>query len=191
MKLGEIQTGQGGRGVYRAPTKPVKIKVLSTSPSGEQQVSDAEAVLAFVSEHEREEARVEAERDLAKRYSGGIIPQSVLDDAVVYYVLQRALRDADDPRQPFADGGVAQLKSALHQRAAIDLFVTYQRWCAQEFPPQVDDEVFESMVEEARKKSLADLLSAFDSSQILAAMPSLVALFGKSKTQTSGGGEPG
>lgn len=190
MKLGEILAGQEGRGVFRAPTKRIKLKVLGANASGEQTVADAEAVLSFVPEHEREEARIEAERSLAKQYPG-LVPEPVLHDARVYHLLQRALRDADDPRQPFAEGGVVQLKRALHQRTALDAYVAYERWCAQEFPEQVDEDVFEQLVEEAKKKSLVDLLSAHDSSRILEAMPSLVAHFGRSRTQTSGGGEPG
>jgi hypothetical protein len=73
----------------------------------------------------------------------------------------------------------------------LDLAMEYDRWCAEEFPERVDEDTFEALVEEAKKKSLGDLLSSRESSEILRALPSLVAHFGKSTIPPSGDGDPG
>lgn len=191
MQLGDIFAGAGasGSGVYRAPTKSVKLKLVQEI-DGELFVADGRAVLRFVPEDAAEECRIAAEKELRVQFPDGGVPGDLLADNRAFHILQRALRDTDDPRKPFA-ASVRELKSALQQRAAIEAFDTYAQWVREEFPAQVDDETFEELVEAASKKSLPDLFSDFDSAKISRAWPSLVAHFGKSKTLTSGAGEPG
>lgn len=189
MKLGDIIAGGGSTGAYRAPTKSVKFKVLGENSQSEQVIADARAELRFVPEDEAVECRDTAERVLRKKFADAI-PADLLLDERAFQLLQRALRDADDPRQPFA-ASVTELRSGLQRREANRLVNVYEQWVAEEFPEQVDDDIFEQLVEEAKKKSLADLLSSHESSTILRALPSLVAHFGKSPMLTSGDGELG
>lgn len=189
MQLGDIFAGGKSPGVYRAPTKHVKLKLVQDI-DGVLHVADAPAVLRFVPEDEAEECRIAAEKELRQQFPDGNIPSDLLADSKAFHILQRALRDADDPRRAFALS-VRELKSAMQQRVGVETWTIYQIWVAEEFPEQVDDETFEELVEAASKKSLPDLFSQFDSSKIRRAWPSLVAHFGKSKTPTSGAGEPG
>ena len=189
MKLGEIITGKAG-GVYEAPTRSVKFKVIGRRATGEQVVADADASIAFVPEALRVESRVAAEKALRKEFPDGA-PSDLLNDERVYHLLLKCLKDSDDHRQPFAMT-VDELKSSLHRRVAVDLYTAYEKFSADEFPEDIDVDAFEQLVEEAKKKSLADLLLSHGSEQILQALPSLVAHFGKSnQTPTSGAGEPG
>jgi hypothetical protein len=191
MQLGDIFAGasKAGSGVFRAPTKSVKFKVVRDI-DGELFVADARAVLRFVPEDAAEECKVAAEKELRKKFPDGA-PVELLLNARAFHVLQRALRDVDDPRVPFASS-VDELKGALQERVAVDVYNTYVEWVKEEFPEIVDDETFDELVEAASKKSLPDLFSLFDSSKIRRAWPSLVAHFGRSTpTQMSGGGEPG
>jgi len=185
MKLGDI-LGAG----FEAPHHKVTFKVIGKDRQGSQVVADASAVLAFVSEDDRKECWREADRETRKKYPDGDAPEAVTSDERCYHLLCRALRDEDDPRQPFA-GNVGELRRALSANTFVELMRTYNEFCADEFPPHVDVDTFEKLAEEAKKKSLLDLLSQYDSWTILRALPSLVARFGKLKTETSGGGELG
>jgi hypothetical protein len=191
VQLGDIFAGAGksGSGVFRAPTKPVRFKVVN-DVDGELYVADARAVLRFVPEDVAEECKIAAEKELRKKFPDGA-PVELLLNARAFHVLQRALRDSDDSRVPFA-ASVDELKGALQERVAVEVYNTYVEWVKEEFPETVDDETFEELVEAAAKKSLPDLFSLFDSSKIRRAWPSLVAHFGKSKpTPTSGDGALG
>jgi hypothetical protein len=191
MKLGEILRKSGG--AFRAPTKPVKFKVIGRDPSsGDQTVADAEAVLVFVDESEREEALIESEKYIRKKFPDGVmLSADRLTDSHTYHLLAKALRDADDPRQPFAAGGVSELRASLHRNEAQHVYSEYLRFVDEEFPEHVDDETFEELADAAAKKSLRDLLSSFDLSTIRRALPSLVARFSKSTTPTSSDGRHG
>lgn len=190
MKLGEIITGKAG-GVYDAPTRPVRFKVIGKRANGEQVVADAEAVIAFVPESQRVESRVAADKALRMSFPDGNAPADLLNDERVYHLLLKCLKDSDDHRQPFAMT-VDELKGSLHRRVAVDLYTAYEKFSADEFPEEMDVDTFEQLVEEAKKKSLCDLLSSHGSELILRALPSLAAHFGKSQpTPTSGAGEPG
>lgn len=190
MKLGDIfAQASKGSGVYRAPTKRVKFKVMQEI-DGELHWADAEAALRFVPEDEAEDGRIAAEVELRKKFKGDVVPTDLLADARAFELLHRSLRDADDDRVAFAQSTQA-LKSALQVREAQRLHQAYLEWAHEEFPDLVDDETFEELVEAASKKSLPDLFSQFDSSKIRRAWGSLVAHFGKSQTPTSGAGEPG
>jgi hypothetical protein len=102
VKLGDLLAGGVSEGVYVAPTKAVTFKVIGKNAEGQQTVADAKAVLAFVPEGEREEARIAAEMYLRKKFPAGDAPQDIASDLKAFYVLQRALRDPDDVAQPFA-----------------------------------------------------------------------------------------
>lgn len=187
MKLGEIRSGKGG--AYRAPTKPVKFTVMYQDAGGQQMFAEAEAVLRFVPEDEAEECRVAAAKKMASQFPDGA-PQDLVAEARCCEILHRALRDKDAQREPFADSP-ADLRQALQQRTFEFLWDTYYDWSRAEFPDQVTEEDYEELVGDAAKKSLPDLLSQHGSSKIRRAWASLVAHYGRSRTQTSTAGEPG
>jgi hypothetical protein len=82
------------------------------------------------------------------------------------------------------------LKLALVRREAARAWAEYQTFEFEEYPPFITPEEEAALVEEARKKSLADLLSSGSSSRILQGWGSLRAAFGRSPTPTSSAGEP-
>jgi hypothetical protein len=188
VQLGDLM--RAGDGVFRAPTRPVAFKAIGRDGEGNRIVRDVAAVLEFVDEDDRETARIEAEKELRKSFPAGDPPADVLNDARAYRVLLLALRDADDPRKPFALS-FPELRRSLHHLEARRIYLDYLDWCDLEFPSQIDDDQFDALVEEAKKKSFGDLLSSHDSLLIVRALPSLVARFGKSTTEQSGAGEPG
>lgn len=191
MKIGDIFAGSGSStGVYRAPTRQVKIKLIGDNEVAEQTVAETRAVLRFVPEDAAAETRVAAEKELREQFPDGNPPSDLVADARAFHLLQRALRDADDPRQPFAMS-VKELRASLQRREALGLFASYTQFVTDEFPEHIDDDLFAELVDEAAKKSLSALLSSHDSSKILRALPSLVEHFGRSPTPTSGDGEPG
>lgn len=189
MKLGEIVSSKSG-GAFRAPTKPVKFKVLGQNNRGEQIIADAEAVLVLVPEEEREAALIDSEKAMRKQFPDGIVSPDRLLDSHAYHTLAIALRDTDDAAALFAPN-VPALKGALHKNVARALYEQYLEFCNDEFPEVVDDETFAAMIEDAKKKSLPDLLSQYGSSTMKRAWGSLVAHFGTSPTPTSGDGELG
>lgn len=185
MNLSDILMGKSGP-TFDAPSKSVKFKVIGRDPQGSQTVADAEAALVFVTEDERTEARVAAELEVRKR---GTADPEVLYDTRVYRLLTYALRDSEDHRKPFVSD-VNLLQRSLNRRTVMELFSAYEQFVADEFPAQMDEELFEKLVESAKGKYLSDLLSSHDSWTILRAMPALVAHFGQLQTETSGSGEP-
>lgn len=176
MKLSDFLSQAGGHASL-APTKPVKFKVLGRNQGGEQVVADAEAILVFVSEKERQEAIRDAHQELRRLYDKMPVPDERLSDEISYQLLFRALRDSTDQRVAFA-GSVPELRAAMSLRVCSELVATYHEWVAQEFPEEIDEEQFQKLVEEAKKVCFFDLVSAFGSRTIQRAMPSLLAISG-------------
>lgn len=174
MKLGDILSGSGS--CRPAPTRLASFKVVGYDNAHGRVVADATARLTFVDERSRLDALAEVNADLAKTHKTEPATAARRSDEEIFHVLFRALKDADDPRQPFAES-VTALKNALVISVARELWEEYSAFVAEEFPPWIDEEEFKALVEEAKKKSLSDLLSSPSSSQIRRAMPSLVAHF--------------
>lgn len=189
MNIGQILQKAGG--AFAAPTKTVTFKVVGRDADGRQIISDASAALVFVDEREREAALIESEKFLRTKFPDGVmLSADRLLDSNTYHLLQKALRDSDDARKPFAFT-VDDLKSCLQRNHAVKVYADYLRFVDEEFPEEVDSDTFEELAEAAGKKSLSDLLSQFGSSVIRRALPSLAARLSKSQTPTSTDGEPG
>jgi len=161
-----------------APAKPVKFKVIGSNAKGHQTTMDASAVLVFVPEHARQRALLEAEKAMHAESDGKVISPDRQDDENIYHILFEALRDESDHRTYFARN-FKELKLALVKPVAKELYTTYTHWVSEEFPASIDDAQFDALVEEAKKKSLVDLLSCTEFSTILRVLPSLAALYGK------------
>lgn len=183
MKLGEhFLTGGRSRS---APTRSVSFRACGTAPGGvEKMIAEVSACLAFVNEGARAEAIRDANDYLLKFYRGQPIPAQAREDEETYHILNLALRDAGDPRQPLCANGVDELRQALVLHVARELWVAFTAFMAEEFPSQVSAETFGELVEDAKKKSLPDLLSGYGFSTILRSLPSLAAALGTSPTQT-------
>ena len=178
MKLRDLLSSAGSR---LAPTRPIRWKAIGYNERHERVMADVSAVFAFVDERQRQEALRDAAKALAKDYGSEPVPPSRRTDEESYHLLNRALRDADDPRSPFAES-VEELKQALVFEATREVMSEYDRFCVEEFPPEVSEEEFKELVAEARTSFLSDLLSSSRSLQIRRAWPSLVAHFGASPT---------
>lgn len=181
MKLSDFLNAQGR--ARPAPTRPINFKVLGRDQRASVMVADASAELAFVPEGARQEALRDADKIVMDAYGSATVPTDRREDERAYHVLYRALRDKDDPRQPFADS-ISELKGALVLPEAQRLYNEYKQFEAEEFPDIVDAEMFERMVEEAKKNSLSDLLSSFGFDVVRRSMPGLISRLGKSLTQT-------
>lgn len=172
MKLHDFLSAQGG--VRTAATRPVKMRVVGLDPSARSVVAEARAEIAHVSERERQQALREADRALHDLYLHDPVPEDRREDERTYHILQRALRDADDVRQPFSDS-VTELKSALVLAEARRVWAAYVQFMEEEFPDQVDGETFERLVEEAKKASVPDLIASFGFDAVRRSMPGLLA----------------
>src|SRR5258706_16127328 len=143
MKLGEIITGRAG-GVYEAPTRAIRFKILGRNAQGAQVVADAHAVLAFISEDSRGRASADAEKEMRRKFPEGNAPADLLIQERIFHLLVRALRDADDDRQPFTSSPL-ELKSALQKNVAEAIFIEYGQFCADEFPDAIKEETFNEL----------------------------------------------
>lgn len=169
MRLGDfINTAGAGT---PAPTCPVSFKVIGLNSAGQQITGQANAVLVFISEKERQEAKREALLRMRELYKDQPIPSDQLSDEETYEILRCALRNPDDPRQKL--GSTAELKMTIVEDVAKEIWRTYGVFLDEEFPPSIDAKTFAELVADAEKKSLAALLQSGGSS-IRRALPSLV-----------------
>lgn len=143
-----------------AATRSVTFRVLGNDAGMNGVVADARAELAYVSEHVRHEAMREADAALREAYAGKDPQEDRRNDERTYHVLCRALRDADDVRQPFA-GTVRELKGALVLAEAHRIWAAYADFMDEEFPDEIDAETFEKLVADSKKNTLADLISSY------------------------------
>lgn len=152
----------------------VTFRLVGTNRSGERvKHEQAQALLWFVTEWQRQEAYRDADKALAEIYKDRPIPVDRLIDERNYHVLFRALRDPSPPHPTFADT-VLQLQNALVIDEAQHVWSEYERFREEEFPSHIDEKAFAALVEEAKKNSLSDLLTSSGSSLIRRAWPSLL-----------------
>jgi hypothetical protein len=173
MKLGDILRGATMR---PSVTRPVTFKVRCENPDGVVVDGLAKAVFLAVPEDQRTEALFEAQAALEKRFPGKAPPAGVAGDEEAYHLLFRALHDAE-PRANgtyarFADT-VTELRNALVLPVVQRLYAEYHAFVASEYPPMVPDEEFDKLVEEAKKNSMADLLSSYGFERCAALLSSL------------------
>ena len=133
---------------------------------------DAEALFRFVNEEERADLSAKADAEVAKRYEGRAVPPDRLRDERTFYLLHAALRDADSPKDALA-ASVLLLRRALVLEEAQRIQQEYDQWIAEEFPPHVSDEEMKQLIEDAKKNSLADLLTSYGYKRTLSALRSL------------------
>jgi len=151
MKLGQFLSGAA-----QAPTKAISFPVVGVNGQGVKSRATARAVFAFVDEHQRAEALRDAHAYLARLYvdKDGTplqVPPRRRDEEETYQVLFRALRDADDPDQPFAETMLA-LRHALVDQVADQLARAYRKWVDEEFPDSITRDKFDELVAEAEGK---------------------------------------
>lgn len=177
MKLGEFLSGA----TATAPGKPVKFKIFGGKvQSSEKVFVDVEAVLTFVSEDERQAANCDAQKHIKLLYGDVEPPANAFADEVAYQILFRSLRDSQSANfaAPFADT-IIQLRKVLAAKPAKDLYVKYLDFVYEEFPDDISPDELEALTKDAEKKSFAVLLSEYEFSKIVRALPSLADRFGK------------
>lgn len=172
MKLGEILSAKHQSGLVPSVMRPVEFKVIGKGKgSGEHVTTSAKAILAIVSEEERMLAQRDANEAVISRYGERHPVGEAFYDEHVFQMLARAMRDADDPRGNFATAD--ELRKALARPVAMELYSTYLDYEREEFPDRIDEAMMKKLVDDAKKKSAADLLCAYGSSLILKALPTL------------------
>lgn len=172
MKLGDILSAKNQAGLVPSVTRDVEFKIVGKGKgSGDPVTATAKATLAVINEEERAEAIREATLAVAKLFSDVAAPQESMGFETAIHVLAKALRDRDDPRGHFAN--VDELRRALVQPVATRLYSEYLAYQAEEFPDTVDNATFNRLLEDAKKKSVVDLLFTYGSSLILRVMPTL------------------
>jgi hypothetical protein len=151
--------------------------------------AEVTATLAYVDEFQRAEALAAAEKSVRSRFPTGPLPEVQLGNEETYQILFRALRDAEDPKRPFADS-VDELRLSIVKPVAAWLYREYELLIEEEFPTIPTDEQFDELVADAEKKSLRALLTSMGFLRLARALPSLAAHFARSPIETSGAGEP-
>lgn len=124
---------------------------------------DVTAVIAPMSEEEREQVRVDAAAALRKRFPDDPIPLDVQADEALYHRIAACLRNPDKPAETFFVS-VTECRGALTLPVARDLADEIEAFQIEEFPPAVDSETMARLEKEAREKSLRALLSDAESS---------------------------
>lgn len=185
MKLGAILKSPANKSPIIS--RPVAFEIIGEGPDAAPFKSSVEAVFVPLSEDQREQALVEADAELAKKYQGQPVPAIVRVNSQTYHVLSKALRDAEPAANgyhaSFADSA-AELRSAIPMPVCRRLDEEYTRFLAEEFPVPVGDDEFNSLVDEVKKNSLSDLLSEFGYEKAVALLRHLASTSGSSATQT-------
>lgn len=147
MKLGDFFNE-----APEAPTRPVEFDALWKNGDASTVRAKVRARFAFVDESARQQALRDAQRHLLAEYKDLPIPEQRRIDENTYYILHRALRDEDDPRQPFA-ASVDQLRRALTAPVSGRLIAEYADWVAAEFPSVIDKATLDGLEKEAEGNS--------------------------------------
>lgn len=173
MKLGDILKGAGAR-----VSVPHSVQFTAVGQNAQlQRISvPVPAVLIYVPEDTRETLRFDARSALAQKYPGKLPTERVISDEETFHLLFHALHQPE----PGASGAysrlcdtVDELRMSLVLNEADRLTMEYHRYMALEFPPYVSDKEFEELVDEAKKKSLADLLTSYGFEKCARALTSL------------------
>jgi hypothetical protein len=166
------------------PAEPVSFTALHVNVTGDTLKVPVNAVLVCISEKERQECLRRALVHCRKEYpSADGIPPERLAEEERFQMLAEALRDADDPRKAFAH--VLQLRSVISPHEVTKLWQTLEAFMQREFPPIIDAAEFEKLVQDAKKKSLPDLLSSTGYLILSKALPVLALYFQNAPTHTS------
>lgn len=180
MRLGEILRSAGT--AQPVNLRPVSFYVLLEDEHFVQNKARATAKLMFVNETEREQVRVDLHADLAKRYPSTQVADSVVRDEEIYHLLVRALRDETPDgngfHKPFA-ANVAELRSALHLVEVRRLKTEYEQFTLEEFPHKIDDATWAKLIEDAKKNSATDLLTAYGFENVVQVLSSLAGISGR------------
>lgn len=180
MRLGDILRSAG---TARPITlRPVSYNALVEGPRLEQLKAPVPAVLMFVSEAEREQVRIDLHADLFKRYPDKHVSDAIVRDEEVYHLLVRALRDKDPDENgyhaPLASS-VVELRSSLVMAEARRLKDAYDLFVVEEFPSKIDDETWAKLMEDAKKNSASDLLTAYGYESVVQALTFLAGRSGR------------
>lgn len=149
----------------------VDLRVIGRNKAGESVQAQAQARFRFVSEQERADLFAKADATVAERYAGKAPADRQIDERN-YYLLHAALRDPDPPGGPFAQT-VTELRNSLVLEEARRVFEEYDRWVDEEFPAAVSEEDMTALIADAKKNSLADLLTSYGYKRTLTALRSL------------------
>lgn len=152
MQLGSILES----GEFHPVGREVTFHVLRTSPEGKQDKARVTAILNFVDEALRHEADKHAEEwlkadPLYKRT--GIVPADKRREEEFYAFLARALRDKDDPTQPFCPlADYFKFRKALVSDVVTYLLRAYKEYVRDEYPETISEAQAGELVEEALGK---------------------------------------
>lgn len=152
MQLGSILES----GEFHKVGREVTFHILRTSPEGHQDKARVEAVFHFVDEALRHEADRHAEEWLRNDplyKKTGIVPADKRREEEFYTFLARALRDKDDPTQPFCPlSDYHKLRKALVSDVVTYLLRAYKQYVRDEYPETITEEQTGELVEEALGK---------------------------------------
>jgi hypothetical protein len=186
MKLDAFLAGGGAQ---HAATRTFKIRVVGKDPQENNVVGETEVDIAFVPERYRQEALRDAAKALHEAFGDTPVPEESADSERKYHILLRALRDSDNPKEPWC-GNVTKLKNALVIREANRAWDEYCLFLEEEFPNQIDNETFANLVEQAKKVSLPDLIDSFGFDVVRRSIFGFLAVHMMSHPQTSTASRP-
>ncbi len=120
-----------------------------------QHKARVKATLRFVDEQLRHEGDRQADRFLRESplYQDGVIPPQKRTEEEFYCFLIRALRNSDNPAEPFCElKDYARFRRALVSEVVSYLLREYKRYVADEYPELATPEQVAEVVEEALGK---------------------------------------
>lgn len=132
-----------------APTHPVQFQIVGKDAQEVTVRATASAVLAFVDESSRQQSRLDARAHLTALDAAP--SDDELIDERICQILFRSMRDADDPRKPFAQS-VDELRRALVLVERNRLYLAYSKFVEDEFPDTCSPDALKAMETEAAGK---------------------------------------
>lgn len=164
-----------------APCHTVTVRLTGKDDKGADCVSDADAVLVFVTDLAAHKAQDAATAALGGKPAS--IDRASAEQA--YYLLAEALRASSEARAERFFASAEEAKALLVDKEAVRLMNEYRRFVEVHYPDTLSESDFKAIQEAAKDHFLSDLLTSFGTLPILRALPSLAMAYGAPLTAKS------
>lgn len=150
MKLNEFLTSLPGA-TGSAGRKRVTFTLTGKNSRAEDVSAPAYACFVRVSDKDEEQASLDAFKESREQSKDlGLLPQNLLERKERAHFLAHALREFEDPRQPFASA--AELQTALSGNCLARLRDQYDAWVSEMYPAEIRKTDRDEAKADAQKK---------------------------------------
>ena len=150
MKLNDFLTSLPGA-TGSAGRKRVTFTLTGRNSRAEDVSAPGYACFVRVSDKDEEEANLAAFKDAREQSKDlGLLPQDLLDRKERAHFLASAMREFEDPRQPFA--AASELQTALSGNCLQRLRHEYDAWVSEMYPAEIQKSDRDAAKADAQKK---------------------------------------